>query len=348
MNACECLLSDLENELNIGDMGNPAWEKDSYQYVLDNLKKNLECESEKSLSEEDLACIHEIFHGDFSLSDAYIKVINYLKSKIPMESKDEPDTVDTIFSDYLTSDDLKKTCTDNCTIDSTTDIDPYAAFDTFEEAPINKDSELCPVGADAKCDVTCNNKIVEPSTEKATVKCVWCNQQKPIDQCKKEVDLGWLCNHCIETIESRNKELGFTTPLLEYQYRLGAHDFAKRTGANQYEIFSQRFHNLGYDEMNYPLLPIETASFSHESWVPFYSGVYMMGPSPEFFDDAVNYIEGQRSVVKSGWYNRNYDIVQVPKNHKNLGAWALFIEMDPDEFNDVQKKPATKKVSILA
>ena len=48
----------------------------------------------------------------------------------------------------------------------------------------------------------------EEETEE-TVECVWCNHLVPKGECRKEVDMGWLCDRCEQAINSRGETLTF-------------------------------------------------------------------------------------------------------------------------------------------
>lgn len=51
----------------------------------------------------------------------------------------------------------------------------------------------------------------ESLTEEAeeTVECVWCNNIFPKGECRREVDMGWLCDRCERAINSRGETLTF-------------------------------------------------------------------------------------------------------------------------------------------
>ena len=46
-----------------------------------------------------------------------------------------------------------------------------------------------------------------------TVTCGWCNEEVPQRDCRKEIDLGWICGHCEEAIKSRGEKLVFEEEL---------------------------------------------------------------------------------------------------------------------------------------
>jgi hypothetical protein len=92
-----------------------------------------------------------------------------------------------------------------------------------------------------------------------------------------------------------------------------------------------RFNNMGYDEVSHPLIVGEY----EWDWNPFGDdSLVMFGPSEEFFDKIVRYIESEVDNEGSAWYNRDYEVCQVegrmanPDNFKPgyAGPWALCIE----------------------
>ena len=98
-----------------------------------------------------------------------------------------------------------------------------------------------------------------------------------------------------------------------------------------YSLLVMRFNNMGYDEVNHPLL---VGKYEWD-WNPFGDdSLVMFGPSEEFFDKIVRYIESEVTNEGSAWYNRDYEVCQVegrmanPDNFKPgyAGPWALCIE----------------------
>ena len=98
-----------------------------------------------------------------------------------------------------------------------------------------------------------------------------------------------------------------------------------------YSLLVMRFNNMGYDEVNHPLL---VGKYEWD-WNPFGDdSLVMFGPSEEFFDKIVRYIESEVDNEGSAWYNRDYEVCQVegrmaiPVNFNpgQAGPWALCIE----------------------
>lgn len=89
------------------------------------------------------------------------------------------------------------------------------------------------------------------------------------------------------------------------------------------ELISMRFHNMGFDEIEHPLLP----GRADQMWNPFgKDSVVMFGDSKEFFDPIVTYIESEVSREDSAWYNRDYEVCEVEGKDSSNGSWALCIE----------------------
>ena len=89
------------------------------------------------------------------------------------------------------------------------------------------------------------------------------------------------------------------------------------------ELISMRFHNMGFDEGDHPLFPGE----AEQMWNPFgKDSVVMYGPSEEFFNPIVAYIESEVGREDSAWYNRDYEVCKVEDRYNKEGPWALCIE----------------------
>lgn len=58
-------------------------------------------------------------------------------------------------------------------------------------------------------DMTIEQLVEEMEENEEEVECTWCNDLYPKDQCRKEVDLGYLCPRCEAAIKSRGETLTF-------------------------------------------------------------------------------------------------------------------------------------------
>lgn len=54
-----------------------------------------------------------------------------------------------------------------------------------------------------------NNLSIDADDEERYGKCEWCSDILPLSDLRKEETLGYLCNHCIKGIESREGPLSF-------------------------------------------------------------------------------------------------------------------------------------------
>ena len=57
--------------------------------------------------------------------------------------------------------------------------------------------------------MTIEELVEEMEENEDTVECTWCEELFDKDQCRKEVDLGWLCGRCEAAIKSRGETLTF-------------------------------------------------------------------------------------------------------------------------------------------
>jgi hypothetical protein len=57
--------------------------------------------------------------------------------------------------------------------------------------------------------MTIEQLVEEMEENEDEVECTWCNDLFPKDQCRKEVDLGYLCSRCEAAIKSRGEKLTF-------------------------------------------------------------------------------------------------------------------------------------------
>lgn len=57
--------------------------------------------------------------------------------------------------------------------------------------------------------MTIEQLVEEMEENEDTVECRWCNELFSKDQCRYEVDLGWLCDRCQAAIMSRGEQLAF-------------------------------------------------------------------------------------------------------------------------------------------
>jgi Zn finger protein HypA/HybF involved in hydrogenase expression len=58
--------------------------------------------------------------------------------------------------------------------------------------------------------MTIEQLVEEMEENEDTVECTWCNDLFDKSECRKEVDLGWLCSRCEAAIKSRGETLTFS------------------------------------------------------------------------------------------------------------------------------------------
>jgi hypothetical protein len=160
-------------------------------------------------------------------------------------------------------------------------------------------------------------------------------------ECKEEVEVPAETEEVTEEVEAAEE--------VEEAYygkdSIIAGDIPGKTNTF-YSLLVMRFNNMGYDEVNHPLLVGEY----EWDWNPFGDdSLVMFGPSEEFFDKIVHYIESEVENEGSAWYNRDYEVCQVEGSRaitKNFdpgyaGPWALCIEAkDYDrQIDDISEKP---------
>lgn len=90
----------------------------------------------------------------------------------------------------------------------------YSSFDAFASDLKYKTSKYVRVreSIDKKPipeDMTIEQLVEEMEENEDTVECTWCNDLFDKDQCRKEVNLGYLCSRCEAAIKSRGEKLTF-------------------------------------------------------------------------------------------------------------------------------------------
>jgi hypothetical protein len=80
-------------------------------------------------------------------------------------------------------------------------LEEYAA--ELEETGVSTVRKPVPEG------MTIEQLVEEMEENEDEVECTWCNDLFPKDQCRKEVNLGYLCSRCEAAIKSRGEKLTF-------------------------------------------------------------------------------------------------------------------------------------------
>lgn len=79
----------------------------------------------------------------------------------------------------------------------------YTCRDCGNTWDIDKPRKTIPEG------MTIEQLIEEMEENEDTVECTWCEELFDKSECRKEVDLGWLCSRCEAAIKSRGETLTF-------------------------------------------------------------------------------------------------------------------------------------------
>ena len=88
-------------------------------------------------------------------------------------------------------------------IDNSVDFEPETSeVSAIDEVPDNFRKPI-PEG------MTIEQLVEEMEENEDTVECTWCNDLFDKSECRKEVDLGWLCSRCEMAIKSRGETLTF-------------------------------------------------------------------------------------------------------------------------------------------
>lgn len=88
-------------------------------------------------------------------------------------------------------------------IDNSVDFEPETSeISAIDEIPDNFRKPI-PEG------MTIEQLVEEMEKNEDEVECTWCNELFDKDQCRYEVDLGWLCGRCEAAIKSRGETLTF-------------------------------------------------------------------------------------------------------------------------------------------
>lgn len=102
-----------------------------------------------------------------------------------------------------------------------------------------------------------------------TVECKWCNELFDKSECRKEVDLGWLCSRCEEAIKSRGETLTFIENDycdsldekldidIDFSQCIDSSDMeiwgVEPIGENTYKaVLLKRYENVPFRGINYP------------------------------------------------------------------------------------------------
>lgn len=135
------------------------------------------------------------------LADKWHKTMNKLKRNLHElgESFDSEEDLKASIKEVLTTTSFEE--------DFENEIDEYHADQQFIEADAWEDAWADDWSETADQELVADEPEVEAKEE--TVECNWCLKEVPKSICREEVDLGWLCDHCEETIKSDGQTLTF-------------------------------------------------------------------------------------------------------------------------------------------
>lgn len=119
------------------------------------------------------------------------------------EAEDEPAasvfTKDDL-ADYVTDEDPEFAALDNSVTFDIDDIPDNFEKPTTAETPMLKE---------LPADMSVDSLVEEMEENEDTVECKWCNELFDKSEVRYEVDMGYLCDHCVEAIKSRGETLTF-------------------------------------------------------------------------------------------------------------------------------------------
>ncbi len=151
---------------------------------------------------------------------------------------------------------------------------------------------------------------------------------------------------CKEAVEADQEELSEAEEVKEGYYgkdSIIAGDIPGKENSF-YDLITMRFHNMGYDDRNHPLITGKKDQY----WNPFADqGVFMVADDPRFFDKIIAYIESEVEREDSAWYLRDYEICEIDNPddvYKLGGTYALCIELEDFDRENLHGMPSVKAV----
>ena len=119
------------------------------------------------------------------------------------DTKSEDDTIFSKNETFGISEDL----------DDFDDFDIGPQSDEFDSIDNSVDFEIDEISDNFRKPIpegmTIEQLVEEMEENEDTVECTWCNDLFDKSECRKEVDLGWLCSRCEAAIKSRGETLTF-------------------------------------------------------------------------------------------------------------------------------------------
>ena len=161
-------------------------------FTKDDLK-NLPVDNDPEFDDDDFYFTNNSIAEDYS-------------RRVSFKSKAEQDEFMKLCSEIglITGEDLDRFMVDHDANDSNL-LDKLRAYrnELGSDFEVKESRKPIPDG------MTIEELVEEMEENEDTVECTWCNDLFDKSECRKEVDLGWLCGRCEAAIKSRGETLTF-------------------------------------------------------------------------------------------------------------------------------------------
>lgn len=161
-------------------------------FTKDDLK-NLPVDNDPEFDDNDFYFMNNSIAEDYS-------------RRVSFKSKAEHDEFMKLCSEIgiITGEDLDRFMVDN-DVDDSNLLDKLRAY----RDGLGSDFEVTESRKPIPEGMTIEELVEEMEENEDTVECTWCNDLFDKSECRKEVDLGWLCSRCEMAIKSRGEPLTF-------------------------------------------------------------------------------------------------------------------------------------------
>ena len=199
------LVTDSINHL-VNDLGKDPWSEDFADEVAYDLENNYDIET---------------VDGPLNYNHWFDAVAGEVSRQVNRDYR--KDTLEENFGVYFKKkedwDEFKKLC-DEIGIYTMGDVEsfmrqegatPDTLLDTLRDyrAELGPDFKIKESRKPVPDGMTIEQLVEEMEENEDMVECTWCNDLFPKDECRKEVDLGYLCSRCEAAIKSRGEKLTF-------------------------------------------------------------------------------------------------------------------------------------------
>lgn len=180
---------------------------------------------------------------------------------------------------------------------------------------------------------TLRTMVEEMEENEDMVECTWCSELVDKSECRYEVKMGWLCEYCIEALESRGEVLTFREGYFDESLKEAADEMVVCSKCNETFPKSDCFNEKtkGYlcpicimdldaagEDMEFIREPIVTEAFDTKETVEFvYDNLTINVQSPQYDVD--------------DWEDIEYADVytyEVPKEEVATDLWDNFLEKE--------------------